>query len=200
MRRTLALAGAVILAAGLGGLASGTASADHGVTHDVETSEVAVDLDTTFQDDPLEGTAVELQNNDKISSKSLDRYELRGCTASADFLIFDFGPSDVIAADDQFLIADPSSYSGPTAEAFFATPARGQLNQDDGGVRLIDTITGLVVNGVQWGMPDDACTSLDPADGSASPTDTHSLNYDTSIDVWCAAPAKPHEPSPSCAS
>lgn len=199
MRRTLALAGAAILAAGLGGLASGSASADHGVTHDVEASEVAVDLDTTFQEDVLEGTVVELHNNDKVSSKSLDRYKVRGCTASDSFQIIAFGPGHVIAADDQFLIADPSNYSGP-AEAFFANPARGLLNQDDGGVMLEDTITGLVVNGVQWGMPHADCASLDPADGGASPTDTHSLNYDTSIDVWCAAPANPHEPSPSCAS
>lgn len=201
MRRTLALAGAAILAAGLGGLASGgSASADHGVAHNVEASEVAVDLDTDFQGSGLEGTFVELQNNTG-SSQPLDGYEVWGCTASTDFQIIAFGPSHDIDPDDQFLIADPSNYSGPrSAEASFANPARGLLNQDDGGIRLIDPVG--TVNGVKWGMPsqDTACAGLPTAKDGASPTDTHSLNYDTSIDVWCAAPANPHEPSPSCAS
>jgi hypothetical protein len=163
MRRTLALAGAAVLAIGVNALPA-PAAADP-IVSDVFINEVAAELDTS-----IDGGFIEIKNNtDELVL--LDDYLLNACSATGFDTVVEFDASDEIPAHGHFLIGDPTynpGLSGPTAKPFDVSLT---LAQSAGGVQLTNGSTP--VDDVKWGTPPQDCSGFDSA--GLAPDDDESL-------------------------
>lgn len=180
MRRTLALVGAIALAAT--GLA-GPAAADPGITAaDVQLSEASVDFGATVGD-----AFVELRTLDVSQIQNLAGHQLIGCTTTSTFRIAEFSTSDVIdSANSRFFLVADSNYSGTALpDRSFEVAAQGELEQATGAAYLLDP-NGNLLQGVVWGMVNDLhpdCEpNLDPS--SVSPNNQKSISKNEVTGTW----------------
>jgi hypothetical protein len=181
MRRTLALAGAAVLAAGVSALPA-PASANPSVT-DVIINEVGAALDAN-----VDGGFVELRNTTG-APYSLDNHVLQACDASGIETVIEFDSTDEISAHGFFLVGDPNYNPGlgePSADKTFSEAIT--LAQSGGGVQLVNGSSPE--DDVKWGQAPQDCSSFDPA--GVVPDDDESLNNQQPADTWVLA-----EPTPT---
>lgn len=172
MRRSTALVGVATLALGLSGLAGPASAAD---THDARIMvvdpilvEVAVDLLDAGPSNNIDGDYGVIENLG--TADDLDDFDLRGCNATNDFSILDYGTNDqIFASPTPFHLTADNSYAGPVSPD--TTGGFGSLNQSNSGVYLMGP-SGLV-NGVEWGTPNGCPGGLATAD---PPTEDESLH------------------------
>jgi hypothetical protein len=180
MRRTLALAGAAVLAVGVSALPA-PAAADP-IVSDVFINEVGAELSKLAVG--VEGGFVELKNTTG-SSFSLDAYQLLSCNPNGNpEVAVDFDNNDSIPAGGTFLIADPmfDSIFSPTPDQLFDSEIDALL-QSEGGVALVNGET--VKDSVEWGSPPSTCTY--PAAGEVLDDDS-SINRASETEWDLAAP------------
>jgi hypothetical protein len=163
MRRTLALAGAAVLAIGISALPA-PATADP-IVGDVVVSEVAANLVDAGPNSNIDGDFVELFN-DSSDPVDVGGWAVLGCNpTSGDFEITTIPTGTTIPAGAKYLIAD-IQYGlggGPTANRTFDSGA--DLVQSAGGVLLQDS-SAAVKDDVKYGNPS---SQLDCSAFTASP-------------------------------
>jgi hypothetical protein len=170
MRRTLALAGAAVLAVGVSALPA-PAAADP-LAPDVVINEVAADLDPDSALHNYASDYIQLKNPTG-SAITLEDYTLKACDAtSGPTTVVTFLSTDVIPANGLFLIAN-SDFADTfgTVNKLFASGVN--LVQNGGGVELEDTIADAEDN-VQWGSPAIGCQPF--FDPGVDPDDDMSIN------------------------
>jgi hypothetical protein len=172
MRRTLALAGAAVLAVGVSALPA-PAAADP-ISPDVVINEIAAELDPLSSLHNYAGSFVELVN-DSGGLVELEGYTLEACDAtSGPFTLAVFDSDDEVLDGETFIIANDAfanASGSPGRDAAFESGA--DLSQSGGGVRLVDTFTSVEDN-VEWAGSPSGCQGF--FDPGVNPDDDKSIH------------------------
>jgi hypothetical protein len=192
MRRTLALAGAAVLAVGVSALPA-PASADP-IVGDVVVSEVAANLVNAGANSDIDGDFVELFN-DSANSINIGGWDVFGCNpTSGDFKIATIPTSTILPAGEKYVIADPDYADSGAPELNRLFDEGADLVQSAGGV-LLQTNSAVVKDDVKWGT---LSSGLDCAAFTASPVSPdsdESINRHPSLG-WSSASKGTPTPEP----
>jgi hypothetical protein len=172
MRRTLALAGAAVLAVGVSALPAPAAAGP--ISPDVVINEIAAELDPLSSLHNYAGSFVELVN-DSGGLVELEGYTLEACDAtSGPYTLAVFDSEDEVLDGETFIIANDAfatALGSPGRDAEFVSGA--DLSQSGGGVQLVETSTSAE-DTVQWSSPPSGCQGFD--DVGVDPDDNESIN------------------------